>query len=312
MRQVEQKKRDDLRERNRSSRLAREKAPPTRAFGSVFSKTAMTSRAVAAASSSSSTMAKMTASLASLAVQSSQAQARAHTPTPSSSSAIADELVEKRRRETELKQLSYLRRLLTSLETDMDARAEKELSVAWRTVHDAEEEATSLALKAQHVAGIMNIHKRLSRLDAALEIARAAIIAVSTKHLHPLEQLGEHLQAHITLEGRDAPKWDSSEEGVERVVGQVEALKAALERFPASLAGHQLNVNGEVATQKYSLQRRLNELQTSVMMNLRNKLTAAEEAEQLKAARSPARSPYVSPYASPRRKGTKAKAKGAQ
>ena len=55
---------------------------------------------------------------------------------------------------------------------------------------------------------------------------------------------------------------------VGRVGDQVEALKATLGRFSASLARHQLNVKGGVAIQKYSVQRRLNELQTSVMMNL--------------------------------------------
>ena len=319
MKEENERKRQEAREAARRYRISREKDPSKVTFGASFRKpqsclgTSSSSgkrgtigqsrRVLKSSSSACSSSSNAGAAARGLPVPPpAPAQGRAAREAPPVPAALPEDF-EERRHVTELNQLSYLKKFLLNLKADMDARAEKELTVAWRTVFDAEEEAASLALKAEHVQGMMKIHARLSRLDAALEKARSSIIVASTQHLHPLEKLGDHLATHVTLQGRSAPKWDSSTDSTDRILSKVDALGAALQRFPPGMASCELDVNSDVATHKYRLQRRLNELQAAVMNDLQAKLGAARKASEAKAANSPKRSsPYMSPYASPRRR----------
>ena len=310
--QEEQKKRQEV---SKVLRKSRELNPPVRAFGRTERLKHETRRTTSAKNSSSRYRHPTTASLASLAMN------KAEDEGLDKFGGEKDMEFEQRRKDTEKKQMRYLLSVLMGLQGRLHAKAERELSSAWRTVFDAEEEAVKLTMKADHVQNVLDIHARIVSLDKQLERARSSVIALSAKHLTAIEELGTHCRAHVTLAGRSAPKWDSSDEGTARLIKSVSALDEVLSKLATAFGGLQhrsIHVNSGIATSKYRMQRQLNEMQTAMMADMKGRLEAAQRAKSKAASakrspvRSPARSsrqssPYVSPYASPRR-GTPAKA----
>jgi len=266
-------------------------------FGSTFvgkeiesSKSSKSSCKSSSGATSTHTMTKINTNLAYMKSKSKQS---AHPSTLEGT----DEFIA-RVQDTELKQLVFFRQKLNVYQIETNKRAEVELQQAWKTVYDAEEEATSLQLKAKYVKAMMEIHSRLMSLDILLQKVRSELIRVGDV-TQCVDNLAEYFLGHIIVQSENSR--DSGSASFNALCANLKELVTVLTELPGIKDADRIIIDNEIIDRRAKVQQQLNDTQKTVIEKLSdaldglgfvNRPVSPKRSQKQSTKSSPHRSPY--------------------